>query len=74
MPLLEKYLYALGQNRNREIVEQVIQRYKDEVMTKLSHFRECEYTPQANKYFYYLNGQIPNHGKSVEVCHTGLSP
>ncbi|XP_015981340.2 hydroxylysine kinase [Rousettus aegyptiacus] len=41
VPLLEKYLYALGQNRNREIVEQVIQRYKDEVMTKLSHFREC---------------------------------
>ncbi|KAJ8790233.1 hypothetical protein J1605_021310 [Eschrichtius robustus] len=41
VPLLEKYLYALGQNRNREMVEQVVQLFKDEVMTKLSHFREC---------------------------------
>uniref|UniRef100_A0A2K5CB82 Hydroxylysine kinase n=2 Tax=Aotus nancymaae TaxID=37293 RepID=A0A2K5CB82_AOTNA len=41
VPLLEKYLYALGQNRNREIVEQVIHLFKEEVMTKLSHFREC---------------------------------
>uniref|UniRef100_A0AC11CAL1 Hydroxylysine kinase n=3 Tax=Ovis aries TaxID=9940 RepID=A0AC11CAL1_SHEEP len=40
VPLLEKYLFALGQNRNREIVEQVIQLFKDEVMTSLSHFRE----------------------------------
>ncbi|XP_007950032.1 hydroxylysine kinase [Orycteropus afer afer] len=41
VPLLEKYLYALDQNRNREIIEQVIQLFKDEVMTKLNHFREC---------------------------------
>ncbi|XP_019495790.1 PREDICTED: hydroxylysine kinase isoform X1 [Hipposideros armiger] len=41
VPLLEKYLYALGQNRNREMIEQVIQLFKDEVMTKLHHFREC---------------------------------
>ncbi|XP_008572753.1 PREDICTED: hydroxylysine kinase isoform X1 [Galeopterus variegatus] len=41
VPLLEKYLYALGQNRNQEIVEQVIQLFKEEVMTKLSLFREC---------------------------------
>uniref|UniRef100_A0A2K6TVM6 Hydroxylysine kinase n=1 Tax=Saimiri boliviensis boliviensis TaxID=39432 RepID=A0A2K6TVM6_SAIBB len=41
VPLLEKYLYALGQNRNREIVEEVIQLFKEEVMSKLSHFREC---------------------------------
>ncbi|XP_058150573.1 hydroxylysine kinase isoform X2 [Dasypus novemcinctus] len=41
VPLLEKYVYALGQNRNREIVEQVIQLFKDEIMTKFSHFREC---------------------------------
>ncbi|XP_054944131.1 hydroxylysine kinase isoform X2 [Physeter macrocephalus] len=44
VPLLEKYLYALGQNRNREIVEQVVQLFKDEVMTKLSHFRESPQT------------------------------
>ncbi|KAL4681038.1 hypothetical protein H8958_002244 [Nasalis larvatus] len=41
VPLLEKYLYVLGQNRNREIVEHVIHLFKEEVMTKLSHFREC---------------------------------
>ncbi|XP_076984698.1 hydroxylysine kinase isoform X2 [Tamandua tetradactyla] len=41
VPLLEKYMDALGQNRNREIVEQIIQLFKDEVMAKLSHFREC---------------------------------
>ncbi|XP_052616717.1 hydroxylysine kinase isoform X2 [Peromyscus californicus insignis] len=41
VPLLEKYMGALSQNRNREIVEQVIQLFKEEVMTKLSHFREC---------------------------------
>ncbi|CAH6868635.1 hydroxylysine kinase [Phodopus roborovskii] len=41
VPLLEKYIGALSQNRNREIVEQVIQLFKEEVMTKLSHFREC---------------------------------
>ncbi|EFB25845.1 hypothetical protein PANDA_012135, partial [Ailuropoda melanoleuca] len=41
VPLLEKYLDALGQSRNREIVVEVIQRFKDEILTKLSHFREC---------------------------------
>ncbi|XP_062946248.1 hydroxylysine kinase [Cynocephalus volans] len=41
VPLLEKYLYALDQDRNQEIVEQVIKLFKEEVMTKLSLFREC---------------------------------
>ncbi|XP_076781385.1 hydroxylysine kinase-like isoform X2 [Arvicanthis niloticus] len=41
VPLLEKYIGALSQGRNREIIEQVIQLFKEEVMTKLSHFREC---------------------------------
>ncbi|XP_069313006.1 hydroxylysine kinase isoform X2 [Eulemur rufifrons] len=41
VPLLEKYLYALGENRSQKMVEQVIQLFKEEVMTKLSHFREC---------------------------------
>lgn len=41
VPLLENYLGALSQGRNREIVEQVIQLFKEEVMTKLGHFREC---------------------------------
>ena len=50
VPLLEKYLYALGQNQNWEIVEQVIQLFKDEVMTSLSHFREC-----------IIHGDLNNH-------------
>ncbi|XP_054569262.1 hydroxylysine kinase [Eptesicus fuscus] len=41
VPLLEKYLDALGQDRNRELVGQVIRLFKDEVTAKLSHFREC---------------------------------
>lgn len=41
VPLLENYMGALSQGRNREIVEQVIQLFKEEVTTKLSHFREC---------------------------------
>ncbi|XP_066210893.1 hydroxylysine kinase [Saccopteryx leptura] len=41
VPLLEKYLYALGQDQNCEIVKQVIRLFKDEVMSKLTHFREC---------------------------------
>ncbi|XP_075391494.1 hydroxylysine kinase [Tenrec ecaudatus] len=41
VPLLEKYLDALDQNRNREMIQQVIRLFRDEVMTKLNHFREC---------------------------------
>ncbi|XP_049708816.1 hydroxylysine kinase isoform X1 [Elephas maximus indicus] len=50
VPLLEKYLYALDQNRNRKIVEQVIQLFKDEVMTKLNQFRECINHGDLNDY------------------------
>ncbi|XP_012867590.1 PREDICTED: hydroxylysine kinase [Dipodomys ordii] len=41
IPLLEKFVDALGHNRNREIVEQVIQLFKQEILPRLSHFREC---------------------------------
>ncbi|XP_043843295.1 hydroxylysine kinase [Dromiciops gliroides] len=41
VPLLENYIYALGQGKNRELVDQVLRRFKDEIVTKLSHFREC---------------------------------
>ncbi|XP_057350679.1 hydroxylysine kinase isoform X1 [Manis pentadactyla] len=41
VPLLEKYLHVLGPSRNQEIVKQVLQLFKNEVMTKFSHFREC---------------------------------
>ncbi|XP_017374848.1 hydroxylysine kinase [Cebus imitator] len=57
VPLLEKYLYALGQNRNREIVEQVIHLFKEEVMSKLSHFREC-----------INHGDLNDHNILTESC------
>lgn len=41
VPLLEKYLPALGQDRNRAIVEHVIRLFKEEIAAKLSQFREC---------------------------------
>ncbi|XP_036591953.1 hydroxylysine kinase [Trichosurus vulpecula] len=41
VPLLEKYIHALGQSKNREMVDWVLKRFKDEIVTKLSHFREC---------------------------------
>ncbi|KFO35286.1 hydroxylysine kinase isoform X2 [Fukomys damarensis] len=50
IPLLEKYLDALGQNQNREIAEQVIQLFKKEVVTKLSEFRECINHGDLNDY------------------------
>ncbi|XP_012594864.1 hydroxylysine kinase [Microcebus murinus] len=50
VPLLEKYLYALGENQSQKIVEQVIQLFKEEVMTKLSLFRECINHGDLNDY------------------------
>jgi hydroxylysine kinase len=41
IPLLERHVDVLGQTRNREIVEKVIQLFKEQVMTKFGHFREC---------------------------------
>lgn len=41
IPLLENYLYALEPDQNREIVEQVIQLFRDQITAKLSQFRTC---------------------------------
>ncbi|XP_028920231.1 hydroxylysine kinase [Ornithorhynchus anatinus] len=41
VPLLEKYVHALDGNGNREIVDQVIQQFKDKILPKLNHFRSC---------------------------------
>ncbi|NXI62911.1 HYKK kinase, partial [Anseranas semipalmata] len=41
VPLLDRYLYALGQNKYREVVEQVIKQFKEKVIPKLSGFRAC---------------------------------
>ncbi|NWU97414.1 HYKK kinase, partial [Upupa epops] len=41
VPLLDQYIYALGQNKYREVVEQVIEQFKVKVIPKLSSFRAC---------------------------------
>ncbi|NXU90718.1 HYKK kinase, partial [Xiphorhynchus elegans] len=41
VPLLEQYIYALGQNKYRAVVEQVIEQFKEKVIPKLSSFRAC---------------------------------
>ncbi|PKK25415.1 hydroxylysine kinase, partial [Columba livia] len=41
VPLLDQYLYALSQNKYREVVEQVIEQFKGKVIPKLSSFRAC---------------------------------
>ncbi|XP_044518838.1 hydroxylysine kinase isoform X2 [Gracilinanus agilis] len=40
VPLLEKYTYALGQTKNREMIDQVLKQFKNEIVPKLSCFRE----------------------------------
>ncbi|KFV03468.1 Hydroxylysine kinase, partial [Tauraco erythrolophus] len=41
VPLLHQYIYALGQNKYREVVEQVIEQFKGKIIPKLSSFRAC---------------------------------
>ncbi|NXT91724.1 HYKK kinase, partial [Anhinga rufa] len=41
VPLLDQYIDALGQNKYREVVEQVIEQFKVKVIPKLSSFRAC---------------------------------
>ncbi|XP_050165066.1 hydroxylysine kinase [Myiozetetes cayanensis] len=41
VPLLEQYIDALGQNKYRAVVEQVIEQFKGKVIPKLSSFRAC---------------------------------
>ncbi|XP_054244012.1 hydroxylysine kinase [Indicator indicator] len=41
VPLLDQYIYALGQNKHRKVVEEVIEQFKGRVIPKLSSFRPC---------------------------------
>ncbi|NXE90501.1 HYKK kinase, partial [Menura novaehollandiae] len=41
VPLLDQYIYALGQSKYRAVVEQVIKQFKGKVIPKLSSFRAC---------------------------------
>uniref|UniRef100_A0A8C9EGI4 Hydroxylysine kinase n=1 Tax=Pavo cristatus TaxID=9049 RepID=A0A8C9EGI4_PAVCR len=42
VPLLDQYIDALGQNKHRDVVEWVIQQFKEKVTPKISSFRACE--------------------------------
>ncbi|XP_054444283.1 hydroxylysine kinase [Pteronotus mesoamericanus] len=61
VPLLENYLCALGPDQNRAIVEKVVQLFKDDVMTKLRHFREC-----------INHGDLNDHNILVEASESTL--
>ncbi|NWI62644.1 HYKK kinase, partial [Todus mexicanus] len=50
VPLLDQYIYALGQNKHREVVEQVIEQFKEKVIPKLSSFRACINHGDLNDY------------------------
>ncbi|XP_068882481.1 hydroxylysine kinase isoform X2 [Aphelocoma coerulescens] len=41
VPLLDQYIHALGHNKYRAVVEQVIEQFKGKVIPKLSSFRAC---------------------------------
>ncbi|XP_044306573.1 hydroxylysine kinase isoform X2 [Varanus komodoensis] len=41
VPLLKRYISAVGQSRRLEVVEQVIQRFSVEIVPKLRSFRPC---------------------------------
>ncbi|XP_053128710.1 hydroxylysine kinase isoform X2 [Hemicordylus capensis] len=41
VPLLERYIYALGQSEYLEVVKQIIEQFKARIVPKLSTFRPC---------------------------------
>lgn len=48
----------MGQSGKREMVGQVIQLFKDEVLTKLCHFRECEYPGRGSVFLAVYAGTL----------------
>ncbi|NXG60322.1 HYKK kinase, partial [Hemiprocne comata] len=61
VPLLEQYIYALGQNTYREVVENVIEQFKGKVIPKLSSFRAC-----------INHGDLNDHNILVDSCSASL--
>ncbi|XP_070256432.1 hydroxylysine kinase isoform X3 [Myotis yumanensis] len=59
VPLLEKYLSALGPDRNREIVGEVIRLFREEVTAKLRHFRE----------YFKSSGKVWRYNVALPNCH-----
>ncbi|XP_070256431.1 hydroxylysine kinase isoform X2 [Myotis yumanensis] len=65
VPLLEKYLSALGPDRNREIVGEVIRLFREEVTAKLRHFRECVNHGDLNDHNILVESSEPACGDAV---------
>ncbi|XP_030811234.1 hydroxylysine kinase isoform X3 [Camarhynchus parvulus] len=61
VPLLDQYIYALGQNKYRAVVEQVIEQFEGKVIPKLSSFRAC-----------INHGDLNDHNILVDSCSTSL--
>ncbi|XP_061450828.1 hydroxylysine kinase isoform X2 [Rhineura floridana] len=61
VPLLEQYIYALGQNRYLEVVKQVIEQFRLQILPKLSSFRPC-----------INHGDLNDHNILVDV--SSISP
>ncbi|KFO74155.1 Hydroxylysine kinase, partial [Cuculus canorus] len=61
VPLLDQYIYALGQNKYRPLVEQVIEQFKGKVIPKLSSFRAC-----------INHGDLNDHNILVDSCSDSL--
>lgn len=43
VPLLERYIYALAHSTYLEVIKEVIEQFKANIVPKLSTFRPCEY-------------------------------
>ncbi|XP_075287889.1 hydroxylysine kinase [Opisthocomus hoazin] len=57
VPLLDQYIYALGQSQYRGLVQHVIEQFKGKVTPKLSHFRPC-----------INHGDLNDHNILVDSC------
>uniref|UniRef100_U3J9U0 Hydroxylysine kinase n=2 Tax=Anas TaxID=8835 RepID=U3J9U0_ANAPP len=62
VPLLDRYIYALGQNQYREVVEQVIEQFKEKVIPKLSSFRACINHGDLNDHNILVDCTSPSQG------------
>ncbi|XP_027696530.1 hydroxylysine kinase isoform X1 [Vombatus ursinus] len=67
VPLLEKYTYALGQGKNREMVDWVLKRFNDEIVPKLSCFRECINHGDLNSY--NILAETSSKASGDPACH-----
>ncbi|XP_012789026.1 hydroxylysine kinase-like [Sorex araneus] len=65
VPLLERYLSSVGMGQNREVIEYVIQMFKEEITNKFSQFRECINHGDLNDYNILVESKKLESGESV---------